>query len=238
MVWFLGAVIGYLSGSISFARIIFSWKRPGEQFPVLKFQIPNSDVEFVSTSSGATTIFDALGGKWGGITGLLDILKALLPTLAARLFFPESLLYLVVGFFAVLGHNYPVYHRFKGGRGSSTITGVLLVMDWLGTLMTTLVGLVIGILSGQVNTARWYGRMLMIPYTWFVHQNIWMVLFVVGMNVLFFLAMWEEISQLAKLKKQGLLPDTETVAEISGVGSMYRLSQKYSIPALIKRRKK
>lgn len=238
MIWFFGAVIGYLSGSISFARLIFNWKRPGEQFPVLKFQIPDSDVEFVSTSSGATTIFDALGGKWGGITGLLDVLKALLPTLAARLLFPDSLLYLVVGFFAVLGHNYPVFHQFKGGRGSSTISGVLLVLDWLGTLMTSLLGLVIGILIGQVNTARWYGRILMIPYTWFVYQNVWMVLFVLGMNVLFFLAMRQEISQLIQLKKQGLLPDAETVAQINGVEAMYRLSQKYSIPALIKRRKK
>ncbi len=238
MIWFLGAVLGYLAGSISFSRIIFNWKRPGEPFPVLEFQIPDTDVVFVSTSSGATTIFDALGGKWSGITGLLDILKALLPTLAARLIFPDSLLYLVVGFFAVLGHNYPIFHRFKGGRGSSTISGVLLVMDWLGTLVTTVVGLLIGILGEQVTTARWYGRILMIPYTWFVHRNIWMVLFVVGMNVLFFLAMQEEISQLKQLKKQGLLPDVETVAEISGVGSLYRLSQKYSIPALVKRWKK
>jgi len=233
LIWVAAAVAGYLIGSISFSRIIYAWQRPGESFPEMTVEIPGTEAVFRSNSSGATTIFDALGPKWGGITAVFDILKAVLPTLLMRLMYPDQLLFLLVGFFTIVGHIYPVYYGFRGGRGSSTISGVLLVLDWFGTLLTAVLGLVVGVLGGWVNTARWLGRIFMIPYVWFVYQEPWYVVFTVAANLLFFLSMRGEIRQLAALKRQGALPDQETIAELTGVGSLYRLSQKISIPALL-----
>ncbi len=234
-IWFIAALMGYLLGSISFARIIFNWKRPGEKFPVMAYKIPHSDVVFTSTSTGATTIFENLGRKWGGITALLDILKAFLPALFFRLFFPESLVFLVCGFFAILGHNYPVYYKFKGGRGSSTISGVLLVLDWFGSILTAFLGVALSVLGGNVTISRWLGRILMIPYVWVIHRNIWYVLFMVVINLLFFVAMHDEIKQISNLKKANLLPDQETIAEINGIESLYRLSARISVPSFLRR---
>lgn len=235
LIWIASAVVGYLVGSISFSRVIYAWQKPGQPFPVMTVEIPGTDVVFRSDSSGATTIFDALGPKWGGITAILDILKAVVPTLIMRIFFPGSLLFLWVGFSTIVGHIYPVYYGFRGGRGSSTISGVLLVLDWFGTLLTAVAGLVVGVLGGWVNTARWLGRIFMIPYVWIVYQEPWHVAFTVAVNLLFFVSMRGEIRQLAALKRQGALPDQETIAELTGVGSLYRLSQKISIPVLLAR---
>lgn len=234
-IWLIAALMGYLLGSISFARIIFDWKRPGEKFPAMTYKIPQSDVVFTSTSTGATTIFETFGSKWGGITALFDILKAFLPALAFRLLFPESLVFLIYGFFAIVGHNYPLYYKFKGGRGSSTISGVLLVLDWFGSILTAFLGIAMSVLFGNVTISRWLGRILMIPYVWLVHRNVWYVFFVVAVNLLFFGAMHDELKQISALKAANLLPDQETIAEINGIGSLHRLSQKISFPSLLRR---
>ena len=142
----------------------------------------------------------------GGITALFDILKTLLPTLAFRLFFPGNYLYLVVGLFSIIGDCYPIYHRFKGGRGASTISGVLLVVDFTGTIMMGLLGLFLGFVPEHVSTARWLGRVLMIPYFWITYNNAWLVIFIMLVNLLFFIAISDEIKQMYILKKMAYYP--------------------------------
>ena len=55
----------------------------------------------------------------------LDVLKGVIPVLVARLLYPENdLLWVIAGIGALLGHVYPVYFRFQGGKGTSTYLGV------------------------------------------------------------------------------------------------------------------
>ena len=84
-----------------------------------------------SGNIGATNLSRALGKKWGYFCFLLDVLKGLLPMLAAKKWclsdVPTSLElfgWLAVGLAAILGHIFPVYLKFKGGKGVATSFGV------------------------------------------------------------------------------------------------------------------
>lgn len=90
--------------------------------------------EIGSGSIGATNAARALGFKFFPIIFLLDISKGLLPTMAARLWVPAGAfdphpLVVGTGLAAILGHVFPIYLGFKGGKGVATGTGVFLVLS-------------------------------------------------------------------------------------------------------------
>ncbi len=82
-----------------------------------------------SGNIGATNVARVAGKKLGAAVLLLDALKGLVPTLAARLLLPDRpWLHVAVGAAALLGHVYPLYLRLKGGKGVATALGVFLVL--------------------------------------------------------------------------------------------------------------
>jgi glycerol-3-phosphate acyltransferase PlsY len=81
-----------------------------------------------SKNIGATNVMRVVGKKAAALTLIGDLLKGLLPVAAARLLgIPEEGL-LLVGLAAILGHIFPVYLKFKGGKGVATSFGVFLVL--------------------------------------------------------------------------------------------------------------
>lgn len=92
------------------------------------------DIRTVGSGNiGATNVLRAVGKFWGILTLVLDALKGLLPTLVfpilARTAFDlddGSIMRVVCGCTAVLGHNFPVYLKFKGGKGVATTAGALI----------------------------------------------------------------------------------------------------------------
>jgi acyl phosphate:glycerol-3-phosphate acyltransferase len=86
-----------------------------------------------SRNIGATNVGRVVGRKWGYLCLALDILKGLAPTLCASLLLPgehgdplRQLMLLLVALAAVLGHVFPIYLRFRGGKGVATTVGVAL----------------------------------------------------------------------------------------------------------------
>ena len=87
--------------------------------------------EYGSGNAGTTNVMRTLGKKAGIITYLLDTFKAVFAALAVHFLFGrnsdiEMLLFLYSGFGVVLGHNFPVYLKFKGGKGIAATSGVAL----------------------------------------------------------------------------------------------------------------
>ncbi len=82
---------------------------------------------------------------------------------------------------------------------------------------------------------RWFGRLLMIPYVWFCRGDVYSVGFVILSNILFWLAMRYEIRQFLELIRRKELPDQETLARLNGMGSVYRLSERFQISKLIRK---
>lgn len=82
-----------------------------------------------SGNPGATNVMRIGGKKAAAITFLGDFLKGLLPVLAAKFIGAPSILLAFVGLAAFIGHLYPVFFGFKGGKGVATSAGVLLGFD-------------------------------------------------------------------------------------------------------------
>ncbi|OZU90212.1 glycerol-3-phosphate acyltransferase [Virgibacillus indicus] len=131
MEYILFAIIAYLLGSIPSALIV---GKIGYKIDVR---------EHGSGNLGATNTFRVLGVKAGIIVTLSDILKGTAATLVPLLF-DADVYRLVIGLFAVIGHTYPVFARFKGGKAVATSGGILLGMSPLlfiiifGSFLTTL----------------------------------------------------------------------------------------------------
>ncbi len=104
----------YLVGSISFGLVVAS----------------RQDVDLRSIGSGnigATNVGRALGKSTGRKVMLLDMLKGFVPVALACWVFDLSWPWITaVGIAAVLGHVFPIWHSFRGGKGAATAAGVLL----------------------------------------------------------------------------------------------------------------
>ncbi|MBO1004596.1 glycerol-3-phosphate 1-O-acyltransferase PlsY [Pseudogracilibacillus auburnensis] len=110
-------IIAYLLGSIPFALIV---GKIGYKIDVR---------EHGSGNLGATNAFRVLGTKAGIIVTLADILKGTVATvipLIVGLFYDVEVSRLIIGIFAVLGHTYPIFAKFKGGKAVATSGGIIL----------------------------------------------------------------------------------------------------------------
>jgi len=122
------AIVGaYLLGSVSFAVLVSK---------VMGLPDPHT---YGSKNPGATNVLRT-GNKLAAVLTLVgDAAKGGVAVWVASYFTGELA---AVGLAAFLGHLYPVFHRFQGGKGVATAAGVLLVLDWrvgLGTIVTWLV---------------------------------------------------------------------------------------------------
>lgn len=79
-----------------------------------------------SGNIGATNVFRVLGAKYGAIVLALDMLKGIIPAYLGSRYF-GTLGALVVGMCVILGHNWSIFLKFKGGKGIATTAGVALV---------------------------------------------------------------------------------------------------------------
>lgn len=149
-----------------------------------------------SQNPGATNVL-RFGGKTAAIATLLgDLLKGLIPVAVARFMGMDDLVVGLVAFAAVIGHVYPLYFRFQGGKGVATLLGVLLGISWqLGGLWAltwlAMAGLFrISSLSALVATA------LLPVYTYLLLDSIWLIS---TMTLLAVLIIWRHRSNIHNL---------------------------------------
>ncbi len=90
--------------------------------------------EIGSGNAGASNVTSELGWKYGILTGFSDVLKAYIPTQIVLYIFPGAYqpldLIALAGTGAVLGHIYPFFLDFRGGKGVACYIGMLLAIDW------------------------------------------------------------------------------------------------------------
>jgi|SRR5699024_5942730 len=119
------SLIGYLFGCIHGSQVIGKYK---------KMDIKNTGVK----NSGASNTTILLGWKYGILVALIDIFKATLSVLLV-LYILESqgitgpaqtLLVYINALFIIVGHNHPVTMKFSGGKGTASLVGILLAIDW------------------------------------------------------------------------------------------------------------
>lgn len=133
MKWIFFVVFAYLLGSIPTGLIL------------AKFMGREDPRTTGSGNIGATNVGRSLGRKFGVVTLIGDALKGFLPTAWALGAFSSPWAVCTVGFAAFLGHLYPVYISFRGGKGVATALGVLLALApgsvlWAGAVFAAVVG--------------------------------------------------------------------------------------------------
>ena len=121
--------IGYGLGSIQSAYLLGQW--------VQKIDIR----EHGTGNAGASNVTSTMGLRYGVVVGAFDIFKGALSVVLVQAVFPgiPELAYLA-GMMAVVGHLYPFYLRFRGGKGVAALVGMMFGVDWrLGILFVLLV---------------------------------------------------------------------------------------------------
>ena len=128
-------VCAYLAGSVSSAIIVSR---------IMGLPDPRSSG---SNNPGATNVL-RLGGKKAAIITLIgDLLKGLLPVVIARMFTDDSVTLALVGIGAFLGHLYPIWFGFKGGKGVATAAGVFIGLSGVLTISLLAIWFAIAVLT-------------------------------------------------------------------------------------------
>lgn len=159
------AVIAYLIGSINFS-IILSKRMAG-------FDIREKG----SGNAGTTNMLRAVGKKAAAITLICDILKGVISILIAIAFgkiFKDAngaLLVQIAGVAVILGHTFPIFFKFKGGKGVATSLGVLIMSNWQIGLICLVFALILIILTQMVSVGSIAAAVLYPVLTLFIPQN-------------------------------------------------------------------
>jgi glycerol-3-phosphate acyltransferase PlsY len=219
---------GYLLGAISFARLVASWVNPAVNLDQARtHQSATGELGPVS-GIGAATASMALGSKYGFIVSLLDMLKALIPVLMLRLLYPADAYYLLFSLFAIIGHNWPVYSRFQGGRGLSVMLGSLLVIEPVGTVIAMLAGTLLSVLINRPPTALLLWFPLLTLWSWWVRNDIFLIVYSLCLPILFLLAEIPDIQLALQYQKQGRIEEYNQMIlnSSSQMRGMKRLAQR------------
>lgn len=132
-------LIGYLFGCFQTAYIVGK--------VVEKIDIRN----YGSGNSGTTNAIRVLGWKFGMVTFVADIVKAILPIILVNIIFDSPIVGIYAGFGVVIGHVWPVFLGFKGGKGIASTFGVMLAIDPGIALIMLVVGSIVVLISKYVS---------------------------------------------------------------------------------------
>ena len=214
----LAALIGYLSGSISYAVVVTRLAAPGGNLSKISVTVPGSDVKIESDTLSATTVRLQLGARYGCLVSILDMVKAAVPAFIFKILFPDMPYYLIAAGMATVGHIWPVFHRFHGGRGLSCIIGGMLVVDWGGVLITNLIGGGVGVWRKNMLITTGGGITLMIPWLWIRTGDTAVIIYAIAMNILYWTAMIPEIKQFRTMEKSGDIQSFQDATQYTVVG--------------------
>lgn len=136
----VSVIIAYLLGSISSSTIVSRW--------FAKIDIR----EHGSGNAGATNTLRVLGVRWGLIVLLVDILKGMVAVVIAwRLGHYDGWYTYLSGFAVIIGHNWPVFFGFRGGKGIATTIGVLLLVMPGSTLVSAAIAVLVILVTRYVS---------------------------------------------------------------------------------------
>jgi glycerol-3-phosphate acyltransferase PlsY len=137
----------------------------------------------------------------------------------------------VVSVAAFVGHVWPVYHRFRGGRGLSAIYGSLLVIDWVGMLVTAIGGMLFGlVVARSVIVAYMAGVWFVLPWLWLRTHEMAYAIYAGVLIVLFTIAIVPEIREWRRISRDGRWSDPAAVMQLSGMGrGMIKMARRLGV---------
>lgn len=193
----LAVLAAYLIGAIPFGYTIYYLMR-GE------------DIRKVGSGNiGATNVGRQLGFRYFAIIFLLDVAKGLLPTLffaplvqkASGQGVPD--LRVLVALASILGHNFPVYLKFRGGKGVATSLGALFGLDWVASAVTLGVGAAVVLITGYVSVGSLSGGLCFLTVHFVRTEHPWspehraLSVLTIGLVVMLFVRHHKNLERIA-----------------------------------------
>ncbi len=175
LLYILIAIIAYCLGSISFS-VIFSKKMAG-------FDVREKG----SGNAGSTNVLRTVGKKAAALTLICDILKGVVAILLAYAFSKivedanGALMIQIAGIAVILGHTFPVFFKFKGGKGVATSLGIILLINYQIGLICLIFALLVMFLTKTVSIGSIMAAILFPVLTLVIRDN-----YIIGDNYIIF----------------------------------------------------
>lgn len=177
-------VIGYLLGSVSSAIIVCRL-----------MGLPDPRTQG-SKNPGATNVLRFGGKKAAAIVLLGDTLKGIVPVAIAIIFNADNLTLALVGGLAFLGHLYPIFFSFQGGKGVATAFGVFIALSWQVSLALIGTWLLFAKVFKISSLAALIAAVLTPVYVWFLAPDRYFII----MSIMFsLLLIWRHRSNIKNL---------------------------------------
>ncbi|TLS53079.1 glycerol-3-phosphate 1-O-acyltransferase PlsY [Paenibacillus antri] len=193
MNYVLAVVIGYLIGSISFS---FIWGRLFQGIDIRKHG---------SGNAGATNTLRVMGVGPALTVLALDIAKGVLAVWVGWWLDPVSLLLpILAGFAAIVGHNWPVFFAFRGGKGIATMIGVVATLCFVPGLVAGLVGIASIVVTRFVSLGSLLFAALLPVSLWAFGREPELIVFSLALAALAFYRHRSNIVKLAQGKENKL----------------------------------
>jgi len=146
-----------------------------------------------------------IGTREGVFVGLIDVAKGAGAILIAQaLDIPEPWVF-GTGFAALVGHNFPVFAGFRGGRGSATIIGIFLVLAPKAILVTLAVIAIPFFTSRKFTAAILIGFALLPLFVWLFEGSLWLVRYALAIDLFMLI---RNLSGIKQVLAKGIMKDT------------------------------
>ena len=176
----------YLIGSVSAAIIVCR---------LMKLPDPRSAG---SGNPGATNVLRVGGKTAAAITLAGDALKGFIPVFVASILGVTPLILGLTALAAVLGHLFPVFFQFKGGKGVATSFGAIFGIAWLAGLLTLTTWLAVSLIFRMSSVAALVSLLLMPLYIWITTKSIPLVICGAVLTVLVYIRHKTNIVRIIK----------------------------------------
>jgi len=195
----LSIIIGYLLGSIPTAYIVSRIRK-------------GIDIRTVGSGNmGAANVMREIGTPEGIFVGLIDIAKGAGAILIAQTLNISELWVFGAGFAALVGHNFPVFIGFRGGRGTATVIGIFLVLAPKATLVTLVVVVIPFFITLKFSAAILIGIALVVVgfallplFIWLFEGSLMLVRYVLAIGIFMLV---RNLSGIKQLLSKGIVKD-------------------------------
>lgn len=175
----LATVIGYIFGNFLTAMVV------GKIF--LKI----NPTEYGSHNPGTANMGAVFGKKWGILTCLGDLLKSLIALFIVYFAFPAHINITYTGLGLVLGHCFPLWDHFKGGKGVAVSAQVAVFYDWRAGFATLLIALILTAIMKNLTIPPIVFILLFSVYEFLHNQEVGIVFLVITIIMIF--KFWQDI---------------------------------------------
>jgi acyl phosphate:glycerol-3-phosphate acyltransferase len=149
-----------------------------------------------SGNPGATNVMRLHGKKAAILTLAGDVLKGAIPILLAKVMGSSELIVALCGLAAFLGHLFPLFFKFKGGKGVATLIGVLFATHWLLGLAYVSTWTITALIFRYSSLSALIAAALTPLYSWFILENI---NFLICHSIMVIILIWRHRSNIQKL---------------------------------------